>query len=157
MRSRRIAASCRYTGCIPSGSIVIPGSCAGIFDDNITELEALAAKPYTTLGDLFDRVTEQAIWATALIDTITSDPHDPRAAHLGTRVTGVAATILAREQAAGRIGSHVTAADVMLAISMLAAEDERMAVARRARRIFEAAFGRLSDACEYGARPAHPG
>lgn len=118
-----------------------------VFDENITELEALAAKPDTTLGDLFDRVTEQAIGATALIDAISAESRDPRVAHLGARVTGVAATILIREQAAGRIGSHVTAADVMLAISMLAAElartqpDERMAVARRARRIFAAAFG----------------
>jgi hypothetical protein len=117
-----------------------------VFDENIAELEALAAKPDTTLGDFFDVVTEQAIASTALIDMIGSDRRDPRAAHLVTRVTAIAATVLAREQAEQRIGPHVSAEDIVLAISMLGGmlartdPDERTAVARRARRIFAAAF-----------------
>lgn len=117
-----------------------------VFDDNISRLEALAAEPGTTLGDFFDLVREQAIGSAALIDLITSERNDPRAVQLSSRVSAIAAALLSRDQHAGRIGTHVTAADVMLAVSMLAAvlartdPGERGAVADRARRIFDTAF-----------------
>lgn len=116
-----------------------------VSDENIAELEALAAKPDATLGDVFDLVTEQAIVSTALINVITSDRHDPRVDRLGSRVSSLAASVLARDQNAGRVAEHVTADDVMLAISMLAGvlarsdAGERRALAQRARWMFDAA------------------
>jgi AcrR family transcriptional regulator len=117
-----------------------------VFDDNITELEGLAANPDATVSDLFDGVTEQALGSTALIEVVSSDLGDPRAEHLATRIDAVVQAILLRDKAAGRIGTHVTSADVMLAFAMLAfllartEADARPAVASQARSIFRGAF-----------------
>ncbi|MFF1876973.1 TetR/AcrR family transcriptional regulator [Leifsonia sp. NPDC058230] len=117
-----------------------------VFDDNITELEALVESDGSTLSDLFDLITAQAIGSTALVDMLISDRHDARTVHLGTRVVAVIDTILARDKSAGRIGAGVEAADVMLAISMLALmlsksdPEERPSTAARGRAIFRAAF-----------------
>ncbi|ALV45938.1 hypothetical protein MB46_11025 [Arthrobacter alpinus] len=116
-----------------------------VFDDNITALEQLGAAPDSTLVDLFDSVAEQVIASTALIDMITSE-RDERTEHLATRMTAVAAALLDGDQEQGRIAHHVEAADVMLAISMLAMllartpVSERADAAARARAIFRAAF-----------------
>lgn len=116
-----------------------------VFDDNITALETLAERADATLVDLFDSVAQQVIASTALIDMIISE-RDERAEHLATRMTAVAAALLARDQDQGRIAATVEPADVMLAIGMLASlrsrtpVDERMESATRARAIFRAAF-----------------
>ena len=118
-----------------------------VFDDNITDLETLAARPDVRLSDFFDIIAEQAMGSTALIDLISSERDDPRAEHLGTRVVGVVDTILVRDQGQDHIGAHVETADVMLSVAMLAFllsktdSAERPAVAEQARRIFRAAFG----------------
>lgn len=117
-----------------------------VFDDNITELEALGTREDATLSDLFDAVAEQALGSTALIEVVSSGVGDPRADHLGDRVTAVVDAILLRDKAAGTIGAHVESADVMLAFAMLAfllartAADERPGVGAQARSIFRAAF-----------------
>lgn len=117
-----------------------------IFEENIAELETLVDLPESTLDDLLDRVIEQALVSTALIDLVTADPHDARAAHLAARLDAVVTRLLAREQAGGRIGDHVSTADVNLAVSMLAGvlarrdPADRPEVARRAWALFHAAF-----------------
>jgi len=117
-----------------------------IFDENLTALETFVDRPESTLDDLLDRVIEQALTSTALIDLVMADAHDPRAVHLADRLTAVVARLLAREQAAGRIGEHVGTADVILAVSMLAGvlarsdSADRPDVARRAWALFHAAF-----------------
>ncbi|POH74522.1 TetR family transcriptional regulator [Arthrobacter glacialis] len=117
-----------------------------VFDDNITALEELGARTDSTLVDLFDSVAEQVIASTALIDMILSERNDQRAEHLATRMTAVAAALLARDQDQGRLALHVEPADIMLAISMLAMllartpDGERTEAATRARAIFRAAF-----------------
>lgn len=117
-----------------------------VFDENITELEELAARPDATLDDLFDAIAEQAIGSTAIIEMLAHEPRDERATHLGTRVAGVADAIRARAEASGRIGPHIDTEDVMLAISMLAfalaqtPEELREQVAARARALFHTAF-----------------
>lgn len=116
---------------------------AAVFDENVTELEDHADTPDANLHTLFDLITEQAIAATALIDLVMSERHDPRVAPLRTRITRVADTVLARDRAAGQVAAHVTAADVVIAISMLASvlarsePAERHDAARRARQILE--------------------
>lgn len=117
-----------------------------IFDENVTVLEGVVDRPESTLDDLLDRVIEQALASTALIDLVTDDRHDPRAVHLNDRLDAIVSRLLVREQAAGRIGSHVSTADVVLAVSMLTGvlarsdADERSDVARRAWGLFHAAF-----------------
>jgi AcrR family transcriptional regulator len=117
-----------------------------IFDENITELEASVSQPESTLDDLLDRVIEQALVSTALIDLVIAKAGDPRAVHLADRLRVVVARLLAREQAAGRIGDHVGTPDVILAVSMLAGllarteAKDRRDVARRAWGLFHAAF-----------------
>ena len=117
-----------------------------VFDENLEDLEALAATEQATLGDLFDAVTAQAMGSIALIDMISAAADDPRAEHLRTRITAVIEVILARDTGAGRVGEHVEAADVLLAISMVSvllprsAPEERTGIARRARKVCRAAF-----------------
>lgn len=118
-----------------------------VFDDNITALEALAARPDARLSDFFDIIAEQAMASTALIDLISSERDDPRAEHLRTRVEGVVDAIRVRDQEHDRIAAHVETVDVMLSVAMLAFllsktdVAERAEVAERARAIFRAAFG----------------
>jgi AcrR family transcriptional regulator len=120
-----------------------------VFDENVTELEALAARPGSTLDDLFDAIAEQAIGSTAIIEMIASDPADQRAVQLGTRVAAVADAIRSRAAAAGRMAPHIDTEDVMLAISMLAfalaqtPEASRERMAARARALFHTAFAPL--------------
>jgi len=102
-----------------------------VFDENIGELEQLAADPASTLDDLLDRVIEQALVSKVLIDMITADPDDERIAHLGSRVAAVVETVVERERAAGRIRSTVTADDVFLAVSMVAGLVARLPAAGR--------------------------
>lgn len=117
-----------------------------IFDENLAALEIFVDRPESTLDDLLDRVIEQALASTALIDLVMADAHDPRAVHLAERLDTVVARLLAREQAAGRIGEHVGTEDVILAVSMLAGvlarsdAADRPEVARRAWGLFHAAF-----------------
>lgn len=117
-----------------------------VFEENVMALEEQLAPDGRTIDDLLDRVVEQAVVSTALIELITSDVHDPRVAPLGERFGSLVRRLVARERAAGRIGDHVEPEDVAMAVGMLATElaradaDERPAVARRARAIFHAAF-----------------
>jgi AcrR family transcriptional regulator len=117
-----------------------------VFDENIVDLESLAARPDATLDDLFDAVADQAIASTAMIDLIVSHRRDPGAETLGNRVSALAATLLEREQTSGKVGRLVETADVMLAVAMVAfaiskAEpDERPDIKARAHTMFRAAF-----------------
>jgi AcrR family transcriptional regulator len=118
-----------------------------VFDDNIRDLEALAARPDGTLDDLFDAVASQAVASTAMIDLIASQRHHAGIDQLAGRVNALAQTLLAREQAAGSVRREVETADVMLAVAMLAfaiskAEaDERADIQDRSHRMFRTAFG----------------
>ena len=79
-----------------------------VFDDNITDLEALRDRPDARMSDLFDEISEQAIASTALIDMISTERHDPRAEELGARVSAVVDAVLVRDQDARRIRASVT-------------------------------------------------
>lgn len=117
-----------------------------VFDENIDDLETTVAPPEATLDDLLDAIIGQVVVSTALIDLIWRNRQDERVTHLNERLARIAATVLAREQAAGRIGEHVEVADVLLAITMLADvisradAAERADVARRAWSLLHAAF-----------------
>ena len=117
-----------------------------VFEENIAELEAYTSAPERTIDDLLDRVVEQAVVSTALIELITADVNDPRVRPLGDRFAAVVTALVARDRAAARIGEHIDAEDVMMAAGMLATElartdaHDRPRVADRARALFRAAF-----------------
>ncbi|WP_127473986.1 TetR/AcrR family transcriptional regulator [Microbacterium sulfonylureivorans] len=117
-----------------------------VFEENVGDLEDYTAPAGRTIDDLLDRVVDQAVVSTALIELITADLHDPRVMPLGLRFAAVVSQLVAREHAAGRLGAHIDAEDVMMAVGMLATElaradpPARPAVADRARALFRAAF-----------------
>lgn len=119
---------------------------AAVFEENVAELERVAAPDDATLEDLFDRIVAQAVSATAFVELTTAHRHDPAVLRLGERFQAVADSLLAREQAAGHVGAHVDAADVLLATGMLATElartdpADRPAVAGRIRVLLRRAF-----------------
>jgi AcrR family transcriptional regulator len=117
-----------------------------VFDENMTALEAVASDPDATVDVLLDRVVEQALVSTAFIDMLNADQLGEGTVQLGERLAAIVAELLARDQAAGRVGMHVETADALLAIEMLAdllartPIDRRAAAASRARALFDAAF-----------------
>ncbi|WP_318244812.1 helix-turn-helix domain-containing protein [Microbacterium pullorum] len=119
---------------------------AAIFEENVAEIEVFLAPEERTLDDLFDVISDQAVVSTALIDLTVGNRHDPAVIALGARFREVVERLLARERAAGRVGAHVDAADIMLAAGMLAGElsrideAERAETSARARRQFRRAF-----------------
>jgi hypothetical protein len=117
-----------------------------VFEENVADLEDYVAPPDRTIDDLMDRVVDQVIVSAALVELVTADLDDRRVAPLGERFAAVVARLVDREHAAGRLGSHVDAEDVRMAIGMLSTElartdaPARRAVADRARALFRAAF-----------------
>lgn len=117
-----------------------------VFDENLTALEEFVDAPDNTLRALLDLVIEQALVSTAFIDLIWANSHDDRVQHLGERLQAMVERELTREQAVGRIGAHVTSADVLLAVSMLAGllartdAEDRPAAGHRAVGLFGLAF-----------------
>jgi AcrR family transcriptional regulator len=91
-----------------------------VFDDNVRELEAMAAEPAATLDDLIGLLTRRAIESVAFVDMITSDTDDPRLADIGHRVEVAVARKLAQAQTDGRVDSALDAADLSLAVAMVA-------------------------------------
>jgi len=117
-----------------------------VFEENLSDLEEFTAPADRTIDDLLDRVVSQAVVATAFIELINADLHDPRVESLGVRFRTVVERLLARDHARGRVGAHIEVEDVTMATGMLAAElaradpEQRAEVARRARALFGAAF-----------------
>ncbi|GAA3814453.1 TetR/AcrR family transcriptional regulator [Sphaerisporangium flaviroseum] len=94
-----------------------------VFEDGVTELEALAARPGTTLTEVLALMTEQTIASTAFVDMVTTLPIDPDHRILGVRdrVVNLLASMLPDARRAGAVRADVTADDLVLLISMLAA------------------------------------
>ncbi len=117
-----------------------------VFEPSIRDLEALADDEKSTLNDLFDLISRQALGSAALTELMTSNRDDPRVRQLGDRTQETLRRILERDQAAGRIGDHIHVEHAMLAVAMLATivartdPADRPDTAARAREIFDAAF-----------------
>ena len=117
-----------------------------VFEENVANLEAYTEPPERGIDDLLDGVVAQALVSTAFIELLTADTHDPRVLLLGERYSAVVERLVARERAAGRLGDHIDAQDVIMVSGMLATELARTdpvlrpAVAARARALFHAAF-----------------
>lgn len=122
-----------------------------VLDENVAAIEEHVRPGDHGLDDLFDAVTAHSALVGALIDLMVANRHDDRARLIDERWQSVVTRIRERELARGRIGAHVDATDVRLAVGMLARaiaqapEAERDLVAERSREIFRVAFApRLS-------------
>ncbi|NUW31842.1 TetR/AcrR family transcriptional regulator [Nonomuraea sp. SMC257] len=91
-----------------------------VFEDGVSELEALAADPAATLDDVLAMVTEQTIASTAFIDMVSVPPLDERMIRVRDRVADVLAGVLARARGTGAVRADVTADDLVTAVGMLA-------------------------------------
>ncbi|WP_460703093.1 TetR/AcrR family transcriptional regulator [Myceligenerans halotolerans] len=89
-------------------------------EDNVAELEAVAADPARTLDDLLEVVTRQIIDSVAYVDIIAAAPTDPRLEALSERVRVPIATALRRAQRAGTAREAITVDEIMLAVGMVA-------------------------------------
>ncbi|EWT02459.1 transcriptional regulator [Intrasporangium oryzae NRRL B-24470] len=109
-----------------------------VFEDNVAELEALAADPASTLDDLVALLTDQTIRSVAFVDILTATSSDPRVLAVAERVRAALAQVLDGSRGPTRLRPVVTADDVLLAVGMVAAvvartpAAERRAVADRA-------------------------
>jgi AcrR family transcriptional regulator len=90
-----------------------------VFDENVLEIEALGARPESTLGDVLNMVTDQAIASQAFIHIIT-ESQDPRIqSQLGGRVRKVLEAKLDGAKATGDIRPDATADEIELAMLMV--------------------------------------
>lgn len=100
------------------------------FDDNVTELEAIAADPERTLDGLLAVITTQIIESVAFVDLVTATT-DPRLEAVVVRVKATLSGPLSRAQRAGPVRDTVTLDELMLAIGMVAALVAKTPVALR--------------------------
>ena len=108
-----------------------------VFQENVDELELLAASEEATLDDVLGAITEQAIASTALFEMVEIEQADSANEELAARVDAVLASKMDRARDEGLLAPSVTADDVRLGIAMLAGalaktpHDQRGAVAAR--------------------------
>lgn len=102
------------------------------FEENVADLEAVAAEPGRTLDDLLATITGQIIDSVAFVDIMTPTAADPRLESVVERVTATLTEPLRQAHAAGAVHRSVTADDVMLAVGMVAGLVARTAAADRA-------------------------
>ena len=108
-----------------------------VFEENVDDLERIAAVDGSTLGDLLSEITAQAIVSTAFFEMIEIEKTDDAGRHLFDHISAILSPKVARARADGRIAEWITTDDVLLGIAMLAGalsktrHDERHAVATR--------------------------
>jgi AcrR family transcriptional regulator len=122
-----------------------------VFEENLVEIEELAARPDSTLRDVVDLVTHQAEAAAAFIETISVHRADARVAEFDARLRRVLAGKWGEAQDAGEVAPGTNADDLMLAVGMVAMavshapHDERHAVAERAWALLGPGLGRVTE------------
>lgn len=104
-----------------------------VFDENIVELQDMAADPDSTLDDLFFRLlVDQITTSIVFVEVIKPVSFgDSRLNSAGTRLTDLLEERLDEARRTGKIRESVTAEDVILAIAMFAAIMERTAESSR--------------------------
>jgi AcrR family transcriptional regulator len=101
------------------------------FAENVSGLEALAARPDSTLDDCLALITDQAISGTAFLDMLSGHADDPRIVPVADRVTEVLAGKLPAGKQAGAWQAWVTADDLLTAVSMVSGHIARTAAGDR--------------------------
>lgn len=114
------------------------GLAIAAFEDNMVDLEELAAAPDVTLEQLLARITEQTMSSISFFDLVGRAWADPRFAAIATRLQALLSGLLLDAQTAGRIRTSLRIDDIELAIGMVAAivakmpPDQRASTAERA-------------------------
>jgi AcrR family transcriptional regulator len=90
------------------------------FEENVSDVEELAARPGATLRAVLDRVTEQTIDSVAFVDILYADVEDPRLDAVTARLRAALAEPLREARRSGVVRRSVRTDDVMLAIGMMA-------------------------------------
>jgi AcrR family transcriptional regulator len=109
-----------------------------VFEENVDELEKIAAVDGSTLGDLLRVITAQAIVSTAFFEMIEIEKTDDAGRHLVDHISAIIASKLPAARTDGQLAEWITTDDVLLGIAMLAgalsktAHADRHAVATRA-------------------------
>lgn len=92
-----------------------------VFEENITQLEQLAARPGTTLNTMLSAMVEQLITSIAFVAMLTpAGPADPRLSDAGDRVRRLLTDALAAAHANHEIRDDITTEDLVLALGMVA-------------------------------------
>ncbi|WP_371029700.1 TetR/AcrR family transcriptional regulator [Pseudoclavibacter sp. JSM 162008] len=113
-----------------------------VFGDAVVELEELMQSPSAGLADLLDLIVQQMLVSVGLIQLTLTDVGDAHGSTVRDRMLTVLDIALPRERSAGRVGSDISAEDVLLLLSMLAGvlprtpRGEREALARRSLELF---------------------
>ncbi|WP_062291298.1 TetR/AcrR family transcriptional regulator [Demequina phytophila] len=113
-----------------------------VFDENLAEIEALSARPGTTLRDLIHLVTRQ-LEGNAAVITYFAREEDPALRTLEDRVAATLAPKVATAHEDGTLAPATTVEDVVLAIGMIAALVARVPADTRHARV-EAAWALLT-------------
>lgn len=90
-----------------------------LFEENITQLEELAARPGTTLGTVLSAMVDQIVASIAFV-AMLAPATDPRLIEANERVQRLIETRLEGARKAGEIRDDITTEDLMLALGMVA-------------------------------------
>jgi len=89
------------------------------FADNLAAIEEVVARG-GTLADVLTMVSEQAAASAAFIELIAQHPGDPHAEQLGASLAGIIDATIEEGRASGTVPAGFTAADVIVAIQLVA-------------------------------------
>ncbi|WP_433715282.1 TetR/AcrR family transcriptional regulator [Nocardia sp. CA-084685] len=93
-----------------------------VFEENIVEIEVLAADPATTVGDVLALIVDQLTASAAFLAMIyPSNTEDEQLLGAAWRLLGLIAQMLDDPGKRGDIRADVTATDIVIAVAMLAA------------------------------------
>ncbi|WP_327097964.1 TetR/AcrR family transcriptional regulator [Nocardia vinacea] len=92
-----------------------------VFEENIVEIEVLAADPATTVADVLALIVDQLTASAAFIAMIyPTNTEDEELLGTGWRLLGLIAEMLDDPRRRGEIRADVTATDIVIAVAMLA-------------------------------------
>lgn len=92
-----------------------------VFDQNVVELEELAARPGATLEELLALLTRQTIDSVAFVEIVTATGDEERLDAVAGRVATALDGPVAESRRAERLRPDVGTDEVMLAVGMVAA------------------------------------
>jgi AcrR family transcriptional regulator len=90
------------------------------FEDNVAELEHLAAQDETVLDDLLALVTEQTLGSVAFVEIVASAGDDDRLEAVTARVSAALDRAVRDARRRGELRRGVTTSDILLALGMVA-------------------------------------
>jgi len=91
------------------------------FEDNLAQLEALAAQDGVRLDVLLALITEQTLASVAIVEIVTASDSDERLDAVTARVSAALDDAVRDARRRGALRRRTTTADVLLAIGMMAA------------------------------------